>query len=263
MKFQRPLYLFLLLSSIGCYKNNPKSIVINNERAEGNISRDSVFNGLIKFYDIKTNKLVSECNYINGAIEGERKDYYLNGKLSARTYYKGGRLFGSSYIYDTSGMLEKKEHYYYDIRVGESIKFKEGKLSEFYFYSLDGVLLFSIKYDSISTKRITDFQSDFFFIRDREYSSVVADEGTTRIKAKEFFLYTPNPPNYNFRYSLVKVDSLYKDDNTIQEFDGNVPWSAFDIEDFYTSRTNLKYAIKLVIYDSIAGGDITIYRRLE
>lgn len=261
MKFQLQGYFIILLFSIGCDKNSQKSIVLNKERVEGDISKDTVFNGEIKFYDLKTNKLVSKCNYINGKLFGDRKDYYLNGNLSLHSFYEGGKLLGSSNIYNTSGILEKKEYYYYDIQVGESISYKKGEIAEYYFYSLDGSLLFWLNYDSINGKRITDLQSNYFFIKDKEYSEVVADGNRTR--AKEFFIYTPNPPKYNFKYSLVTTDSTFKKINIIREFDGNKPWSEFNIENFDKPNRNLEYAIKLSIYDSIAGGDIIMYKKLK
>jgi hypothetical protein len=71
------------------------------------------------------------------------------------------------------------------------------------------------------------------------------------------------PSSRNSGDSLVTTDSLYKQINIVREFDPNKPWSKFSIENFNKLDVGLNYKIMLKVYDSIAGGDITMYKTLQ
>jgi antitoxin component YwqK of YwqJK toxin-antitoxin module len=72
---------------------------------KGDITPDTVFNGLIRFYDTTTNKLVIEATYTNGKLNGKRKDYYLNGNIKGVGYYENGKQNGTTSFFDTAGRL--------------------------------------------------------------------------------------------------------------------------------------------------------------
>lgn len=246
---------------ISCKTNRKSSIIINNKRFEGTNISDTLYNGLVKEYDIKTNSLLSETEYLNNILNGRRKEYYSNAEVSSMSYYEMGKINGVVSIYDTNGVLIKKDRYYYDMRVGESIEYFNGNIADFSFYSFDRELLMTINYLNPINKMVTDFVDGFFFIKKDLFSDVNVN-GISDMK-REFFLYTPNPPKYNFRYSLVTTDSLYKRINIVKEFDANKPWSKFSIENFNKLGAGLNYKIMLKVYDSIAGGDITMYKMLK
>jgi hypothetical protein len=80
-----------------------------------------------------------------------------------------------------------------------------------------------------------------FFKRDfAEFSSSKVDN-----RKIEYFIYTPNPPFYNFRYSLVKTDSMYDEVDEINNFDQDTPWSVFSLEDSLSILKNKGYALRL------------------
>lgn len=62
----------------------------------------------------------SEEYYVNGKLHGERKVYYMSGKISEIQPYKEGKLHGKVLMYSESGILLKEENYSNGMRNGES-----------------------------------------------------------------------------------------------------------------------------------------------
>ncbi len=81
-------------------------------------------------------------------------------------------------------------------------------------------------------------------------------------KGMELFLYTPNPPKFDFRYSLVLIDSNYKVLSVLKEFDNKVPWSRFDYKGDL-AQVNTKLAVRLKIQDSINNKKIEMYKKVK
>jgi antitoxin component YwqK of YwqJK toxin-antitoxin module len=260
--FNKVVYIFFItILSVSCQtRKKSREIIIGNEKVEGLIGKDTVFNGLIKFYDNATNRLKAEANYIEGKLTGERREYYENGSLSTKSNYQNDKMLGNTIIYDEGGSKIKSENYYYDIQVGESIEYKSNKPANYHYFSFGGEPLFSIKYDTSKKEKITDLQSKYFFINKREYADV-SFEGIGSHN-EEVFMYMPNPPLYNFRYYLVMVDSLFSQVKLLQELNNTEPWAKFTINSFTKADKKLNYAIKLVISDSISGGDVVMYKKL-
>jgi antitoxin component YwqK of YwqJK toxin-antitoxin module len=255
------LTVLAILILASCKKSRKNPIIINNKRIEGIITADTLYNGLIKEYDVKTNKLLSETEYLNGVLNGNRIEYYSNAKISSMSQYDMGKINGVVSIYDTNGLLVKKDRFYYDMRVGESIEYFRGSVADFSFYSFDRELLMTINYLSPVKKRITDFVDGFFFIKEDVFSEVTVNGISD--KKKEFFLYIPNPPEYNFRYSLVLTDSLYHQIKVVKELNAETePWVRFTTDLSDKRSDKLSHAIRLLISDSIAGGDITMFKKL-
>lgn len=50
--------------------------------------------------------LLSETNYVEGELEGEKKEYYANGQLRFHAFYKAGLLDGIIREYYESGNLK-------------------------------------------------------------------------------------------------------------------------------------------------------------
>lgn len=259
MKWLYVISVSCILFIVGCKeKNKIRSIILKDStRAEGIISKDSIYEGLIRFYDTRTNRLIMECNYKNGIEYGNAKEFYPNGHIAAEYSYENGKLIGFAYFYDTSSKLISKQFTYFDIRAGSSVNYTNGKVKSYWFYSLDNEALFNLTYDSLIRKKITELHSDFFFYHFKDYTEIA--NTSLRNKRKEYFLYTPNPPNYDFRYSLVLIDSSYKVHSELKNFDGNSPWSTFTVDE----SVNKIPAIRLTISDSISGGDIIMFKVLK
>lgn len=245
-----------------CKQGEIKAINIDNEtRVEGNINIDTIYNGLIKFYNIKSNKLFRECNYENGIENGKCILYHKNGKIAYKYFFENGKVNGDTYAFDVKGDLLSKGFYYYDIRVGSSDEYIKEKIANYYFYSLDGELLFFIYYDSSQKKKITDLQSDYFFYHTAKYQEY--NDSLNKNEQQEYFLYLPNPPEYNFRYSLVIIDSDFNVLSKIQTFNNNFPWAKFTLHDESSFNKNDKIALRLIINDSMSNGDITMFKILK
>jgi hypothetical protein len=144
--------------------------------------------------------------------------------------------------------------------VGNNINFLNDRPNKYYFYSLDDDILFYLNYDSIKGKRLIDLQSNYFFFRKSDYE--LTGENEYQTKGMELFLYTPNPPKFDFRYSLVLIDSSYKVLLVLKEFDNTLPWSAFDLTK-NLETANAKLAIKLRIEDSINDQKMTFWKKLR
>lgn len=249
---------FLLIACIASitliYCNNKKSIFLENDiRAEGNILNDSIFQGLIKFYDTRTNKLVSQTEYDKGLENGLSTSFYPNGNISSEMNYKDGKLSGYSKFYDSSSKLSNIQYSYYDLNVGPLISFKDGKPSTFDFYSFDNELLFSLRYDSIGSKRITDLKKDFFFFKK---TNVLIDSNAKN----EYLIYLVNPPNYHFQYSLCVVNDSFEIIKRLKIFNESNVWEHFDINPTQL-RTNHHFVLKLELADSINGRAI-LFKKL-
>jgi len=155
-----PLLLVIAIAIFSCKetKTNPKiqtrRVVIDDVIAEGDISSDTIYNGLIKFYDTATNHLISETFYKNGKINGKRKDYYLSGGIKNIGYYENGRQIETASHFDSAGQLTSKQDFYYDLRVGNNVEYTDGKPTKYYFISFDNEELFYLNYDSIQTKNV-------------------------------------------------------------------------------------------------------------
>lgn len=253
------IFLFIIYS---CNQVRNRKMNIDNEtRVEGNISDDTIYNGLIKFYSRKTNKLTRVCNYKNGIENGECILYHNTGKIAFRYNFENGKVNGVAYAFDESGNLLSKDFHYYDIRTGSSHEYIKEKITNYYFYSLDGNLLFFIDYDSSQKKNITDLQSDYFFYHTMKYQQFT--DSLNKKEQQEYFLYLPNPPGYNFRYSLVIIDNSFKVLSGIQTFDNSFPWSKFTLQDNSILNKNEKIALRLIINDSRSKGDITMFKILK
>ena len=110
--------VFLLLTLFSCNKKNKRRVIVDDVFAEGDITKDTVYNGTIKFYDTATNKLVMVANYKSGVLDGERIDYYINGNPKLKLNYENGKDNGELIIFDSSGNVFKKHNFYYGLRYG-------------------------------------------------------------------------------------------------------------------------------------------------
>lgn len=62
----------------------------------------------------------SEETYLNDQLEGEKKVFYISGKLSDVIPYKNGKIHGKVFMYSESGTVLKEEDYANGMRNGMS-----------------------------------------------------------------------------------------------------------------------------------------------
>lgn len=243
MTFNKQIALIILLTFASCNTGLKRRIILDNTTVEGDISSDTIYNGRIRFYDTATNKLVIDANYRKGKLEGKSIQYYLNGKIKNVEYYNNNKILGTATFYDSSGKLASKQDYYYGIKVGSDIAYKNDTVSEYYFSSLDGNDLFSIRYDTITNKGIYKINGNAKFFFHNNLVKGIATNGTTQERI-EYFIYLPNPPDFHFQYSLCIVDQK---DNTLsvqEKFDMSKSFTTFII-DPNRLKDGERFAIKL------------------
>lgn len=226
-----------------------------NIYAEGCISDDTIYEGSINFTDKISGDLLSRSYFKNGILNGITEEFYKNGIIKSSGNYENGKMNGYTFFYDSTGNLVRQQNTYYDLPVGPRIDFKDGNPSTFGFYSLEKRLLFYLDYDSVYGKRITDLQESYFFLNKQEYAlnDKVSQE-------KEYFMYTMNPPKYDFNYELVKVDSSMQIKEIKLKINNNKPWTFFALKS--NNQSNELNAIRLTIYDSINNERATLMKRL-
>jgi hypothetical protein len=243
------IYFFIVFLIGSCQFDQIRSVKIDNDtRAEGRIGVDNVYNGVIKFYNIPTNKLIEEANYSRGIQEGNDIFYHANGAIAAKRAFTNGVLNGYTFSYDSVGHLLKQDYYYYNLRSGGSMEYLHNKLKYYRFFSLEKDILFYLDYDSLKGRKLPEIQPGYFFYRQTKYTTV--DENDSLADRIEYFLYTPNPPKFNFQYSLVTIDSNRKVLSVLKDFSNTKPWSVFN-RDKEHENINRKIALRLTITDSI------------
>jgi len=225
-----------------------KEIIDGKYRIVGSISQNTIYQGLIKFYDIKSGQLLYEANYDKGKQNGVAKSYDANGDLIAVENFENDKLNGFSYHGDSSKGNYSKVFYYYGLRVGETVNYKQWKPITYNFFSLENKNLFQINYDSVPGKKIAEMQHKFFFLYVNNFDRF--EDGHFEPDERECFIYMPKPPRYKFDYSLVIIDSLYKVISTLRKIEDDGPFTTFPIPRYSDTSNQTEIAIKLDIYDS-------------
>jgi hypothetical protein len=232
---QQVFFILILIVTSSCKQTNTKKhdkirrVVTEDVIAEGEISIDTIFNGLIKFYDTASKKMVIAATYKNGILNGERKDYYLNGTLKNVGYFENGKQLGTVSYHDSSGQLRSKQDFYYDLEVGSGIEYKNNKVSKYYFTSFDNQTLFYIDYDSIFNKEIKEInKNNFFFFHSRDVEAISTND--KHLEQKEFFIYIINPPDFNFEYSLCVINNKDSILRVEKIFTAKKVWDRFTLD---------------------------------
>lgn len=250
--------LFLLIS---CRDNSLKEIRGDNFLAIGHFEKDSIYNGEVKFYSINKNILYSVCNYTNGILNGERKEYQSNGTISSITNYKDGLLNGYFTTFDEHGKKLKKEYYYYDIKVGHEFTFSEDTLLKYSFSELTGKTLLELDYNNCC---INLDKTDKFSINSQK---IVSTNYGFKQNETEYLLYLPNPPKFEFKYSLSLLDTVKKIIvKDVRVFPTDSIWAKFSISDsskYQNAKDGLTYVIKLNINYTISNKSTHYYFPLD
>jgi antitoxin component YwqK of YwqJK toxin-antitoxin module len=237
--------LAFLIFTLSCKQSKIKRITYDGEIAEGMIllGKDTIFNGDIKFYDSTGATLQRIVTYKNDIADGPGIYYYPNGKMSTSTNYSQGKENGFVFFYDTSGSLFQKTYYFYDVCFGPIVTYKNRYPIRYTFYSFDGFLLFSIDYDSIKNKKVSEWQSRLIFLN----SSYITSDPETKDVENNYFIYLISPPEYPFRYTLCQVDSANNLIAEVKRFGTSKIWDTFQITKKEGAPKKI-YAIKLEVY---------------
>lgn len=255
----KSIFLILAIACLSCSSNNHKSIKTKDGLlAKGDVDEQSRFQGLIKFYEPNSHKLVSEAIYKDDRQEGESKFFYPNGKVKVWNEYRDGQAHGFTKHYNEQGELAFEQYFYYGLRVGPSVHFKNNQPQTYTFWSLDKEELFSLNYDSIGTKAINEVNKEFFFFTIKPLELI---DNKASKSGRECFLYLPNPPKYTFSYSLCIVNEQYDVLETIRTFDPVQPWNTFLLDTSLTKKGQF-LALRLKIDDQVNNADASAFKKL-
>jgi hypothetical protein len=256
-----PISVLISCLFAACQSRNIRSVNLGDGvRAEGRITDDTTFDGVIKFYDGKTNQLIEVGNYVNGIHNGFDTIYNKNGSIAYSADFSGDKQNGYSYHFDSAGNLIEKSYNYYGLNVGGSINYLNDSVKEYYFYDLDENLLLYIDYDSIKGSKFGESHHILFFFHDSNYRTY--DNRGAVHSGKTYFVYTPNPPKFDFKYSFVAIDSAYKIHAVLNEISNKQPWSIVNIN-WKPENPNQQLALRLELRDSINNKDMVAFKVLR
>jgi len=79
--------------------------------------------GLWKYFDAKTNKLITEGNFEDNVQDGKWTTYHPDGKKRMELEYKNGKLFGPAKIYDADGYLKRDLTFQDSVLIGNFVEY--------------------------------------------------------------------------------------------------------------------------------------------
>lgn len=244
---------------IGCFRGRTREIKVDNMIARGEIGSNNTYNGQIDFFDASTHRLIAKENYVDNVQNGASLRFYGNGAIKFKGSYVMGKLHGYAYLYDSAGSLLLTNYYYFGLPGGPIIRYSNGLISDYLYYSLDGDLLFEINYDSIGIHKITDIVKGFFAFTTRTVGVENAGEATNPMI--HLFLYKFSPPGYEFLYDLVSIDQDYHVIDELKKFNANQPWEDYDFQP--QAHDKIQYfAIRLRIKNKATKSDIVLFKKI-
>jgi hypothetical protein len=260
---KRLLFVFLLYSAYSCNSHPTsaeKSILVDSMIVEGDIQTDpdTIYNGLIKYYDPKTHALLTEASFKNNVYDGHKTRYYPSGRKKIESYFKDDKLHGVQTIYDTSGLISSIQNFYHGLWYGHNLDYSKNELLRYTYINFESETLFDISYDSLGTKKLTETDNSFFFYNLVDITEY-GDKGT--MEKTELSVYILNPPKFNFRYSLCLLDKNSKVAEVLEEFDPAIIYTSttYKEEDF---APGLTIALRLQGKDERTNEIFTFYEKL-
>lgn len=235
-------FAFILL--IACDGSQSRKIKRYGEFAEGNISigKDTVFNGLIRFYDTSDYRLTSEAYYKHDSLHGERIDYHPNGKIASLLNYTMDEANGLASFFDTSGILHQSSHFFHGLQAGPLINYYKNEPRTYSFYTFDGRRILQLDYDSAIEQSIKSLKGKLFFYAENYF---IESYDPTNVETR-FFIYLPNPPLMNFSYSICVIDSSDKIVETLKNFSDDKFWTEYAVNS-KSKKSSEKFALKLSV----------------
>lgn len=103
---------------------NKKSKWLNRKNSYSYQAKDGLLHGLYVLYDENGNK-ISESNYENGKLKGERKTWYKNGKPHSIENYENDMLSGGKLTFYPTGTKQSEIFYNSGNRHGAAMEWDE------------------------------------------------------------------------------------------------------------------------------------------
>lgn len=246
-------FILLILSS--CNTDVPKRIKAGNFEMEGIFLHDSIPDGIIKYYELKTDNLVGSKEFNKGVANGKAINYH-NSKIIQTVNYKNGIESGFAELFDSSkGYLKQRDFYYYGRKVGPSFVFDDkGSLLSYYFTNFENKVMYSVELDSMFGKYYSDPIESL--------ESISVDEaifnGEKRLRV---FFYLVNPPKARVDYEIVYLDKAESktDSLTIPNAASNFYWEGY----LKYPLNDQKAAIQISRYDSLNNKSQVVLAFLE
>ncbi len=138
------LFLLMLLPFVGCKSDTAKLPLFEGVYGYGEIIKDSLFNGNVVLTD-SAKKVVGFRSYSYGLQDGPSVQIRRDGSRDSLNFTNGYRN-GYACNFDSSGILRYRTYFHFGRNVGGSSIFnKLGKFESFFFYDLEGKLIYERK----------------------------------------------------------------------------------------------------------------------
>ncbi|MBN3583527.1 hypothetical protein JYB64_14095 [Algoriphagus aestuarii] len=124
MKYILILGIFLLSSPLFAQQSS----VVKMYSPDSSIMATGVLDGvakvgLWKYYNPKTNQLISEGTFKNGLRDGQWTSFNTRGQKKVVAEYKDGKLFGPAQVYDLDGALVSQMIFQDSVLVGQFVEY--------------------------------------------------------------------------------------------------------------------------------------------
>lgn len=139
------IYFFCcFLLSCNLRKPSQRLIIKNVDgiNFKGEIDCDSLFNGVVKYYD-SSNTYLGYGTYKHGYSEGVAVNYFKNGRIYDSSFFRNNMRNGFAYQFYNNGILEYKVFYLNDRPFGHMFEYdKSGNVQEYHFVNFEGKIIF-------------------------------------------------------------------------------------------------------------------------
>lgn len=216
---------------------------INGYLVKANFIDDTLINGIASFF--KDDKLSIKEHYKYGIRDGASVSFYSNGNIYDSSNYINGYKNGYYFVYDSSGKLRYECFFYKGDQLGPELGIHNGLITNYYFYSREGEVLYSAEYDSFH--QLTQKGSFYNTIPRQFYIGANLYYGV--------FAYLIYPPKMNVIYELISKKS--GQENSLKKFNQEV---FFDTT--FLPNKDEKYFMKIIADDSVSGKGKVYYDEL-
>lgn len=169
-----------------------------NELARGVVFKDSLFHGIVRYYDTLDN-YVGFTTFKYGVEDGPATIYRKN-IITDSVNFKKGFKNGFGFKYDSHGNLVFKSYFYNDRNVGSAYEYDaKGKVKLYYFVNFEGETIYQMKFEDTSA-----------YVKGSPINAKVYDR-IVNGKTKTFlFLYLVTPPDSKSHFEIAVLDSTKK-----------------------------------------------------
>lgn len=253
MKFKTFFYIIIItrLVFLSCKEKN-REIYDGEYRIVGKINTDSVWNGEMRFYDIKSNKLTAMRTYKDGILTGPSIRYNDEGKVIDSVSFTLNKKMGYNYVYDNSGQLLQKVNFFYGRQIGATYTFEDSNIIEYSFQNFENNILYFYSFDP---KIGEHYFADDSYLANSSVSECTIDG----VEGISIFTYLITPPKIKISHCIYRYDSL---NHIIDSF--KIPHNNFYFEKFFPIKNkNENFVISINKYDSVKQKETVIINKLK